>query len=79
MKFKGKAESKMAVAWGSAVRFGNLNTLTCLKCLVVSPAGTTTESFDLLAFLELASHLEESLVGENKGEAKEVCLLQKFT
>lgn len=69
----------MAVAWGSALSFGNLNTLSRLKFLVVPLTGTTTGSFDLLVFLQLMSYLEESLVGEKQGEAKQLCLLQKFT
>lgn len=59
VKFKRKAESKMAVAWGSAPSLGNLNTLPCLKFLVVSPTRTTAESFDILVFLQLLSCLEE--------------------
>lgn len=68
----------MAVAWGSALSFGNLNTLPCLKLLAVCPTRTATESLDVL-ILQLLSCLEGTLLGENKGEAKEVCLLEKFT
>lgn len=58
----------MAVAWGSALGFG---TLKYVKSYYIFSCFSCGDYNWILVFLQLMSYLEEPLVGENKGEAKE--------